>query len=110
MSNGERVRTGVPGLDEVLHGGFVAESSYLAVGSAGTGKTILSFQWLREARELGEHALYIPLGGPGGKIEANVRAFGWGLEGIDVVDLTPAFEGGGPQPEYRIFPPSDVER
>lgn len=106
----ERVPTGIPGLDEILHGGLIPESSYLLVGSAGTGKTILSMQWLREAARRGERALYITLAEPGGKIEANVRSFGWDLGGIDLIDLTPRFEEGSPQTEYRVFPPSEVER
>src|SRR5690242_11413299 len=105
-----RVSTGVPGLDEVLHGGLIARRSYLLVGSAGTGKTICSFQWLREARRRGERALYLTLAEPGGQIATNVESFGWDLEGIDMVDLTPGGDQNSPRPEYRVFAPSEVER
>ncbi len=43
MTNENRVPTGVPGLDEILHGGLIPNRIYLIVGSAGSGKTVLSF-------------------------------------------------------------------
>ena len=39
-----RVPTGVPGLDAVLGGGFLAGDAYLVVGQPGTGKTTLGNQ------------------------------------------------------------------
>lgn len=106
-----RMPTGITGLDEALHGGLITQNSYLIVGGPGTGKTILSFQWLLEGVRRGESALYITLAEPGGKIERNVRSFGWRLEGIEMVDLTPGVATtGGPEAEYQVFHPSEVER
>jgi circadian clock protein KaiC len=42
----KRVRTGVPGLDEMLHGGFLEGSAVLLQGAPGTGKTTLGLQFL----------------------------------------------------------------
>jgi circadian clock protein KaiC len=42
----ERVRTGVPGLDELLCGGFIAGSAVLLQGAPGTGKSTLGLQFL----------------------------------------------------------------
>jgi circadian clock protein KaiC len=42
----KRVRTGVPGLDEMLHGGFLEGSAVLLQGAPGTGKTTLALQFL----------------------------------------------------------------
>jgi circadian clock protein KaiC len=107
----ERMPTGIPGLDEAVHGGLIMQNSYLIVGGPGTGKTILSFQWLLEGVRRGESALYITLAEPGGKIERNVRSFGWRLEGIEMVDLTPpAANSNSPEAEYQVFHPSEVER
>lgn len=66
----ERLPTGIPGLDEAVHGGLITQNSYLIVGGPGTGKTILSFEWLLEGVRRGESALYITLAEPGGKIGA----------------------------------------
>jgi KaiC/GvpD/RAD55 family RecA-like ATPase len=41
-----RVKTGIPGLDELLRGGFPQPSSILLTGPAGTGKTILGLQYI----------------------------------------------------------------
>jgi circadian clock protein KaiC len=40
----ERIPTGIPGLDAVLHGGFFRGGIYLILGSPGTGKTIMGNQ------------------------------------------------------------------
>ena len=107
----ERMPTGIPGLDEVLRGGLITQNSYLIVGGPGTGKTILSFQWLMEGKRRGEPALYITLAEPGGKIERNVRSFGWELDGVQMVDLTPTLAASKtPEAEYSVFHPSEVER
>jgi circadian clock protein KaiC len=104
-----RIPTGVPGLDEVVYGGLVSQNSYLIVGGAGTGKTVLSVQWLVAGQRAGARGLYITLAEPSGKIERNVAGFGWDLGGIALVDLTPVDPIDTPPDEYAIFPPSDVE-
>ena len=38
----ERSRTGIPGLDQVLGGGFIPNRLYLIDGDPGAGKTTLS--------------------------------------------------------------------
>ncbi|MDQ3820694.1 MAG: circadian clock protein KaiC, partial [Acidobacteriota bacterium] len=103
----ERMPTGILGFDEIVLGGLITQNSYLIVGGPGTGKTILSFQWLLEGKSRGESALYITLAEPGGKIERNVRSFGWQLEGVKMVDLTPTIaESKIPEAEYHVFHPS----
>src|SRR5687767_5562311 len=84
----ERISTGIPGLDEVFHGGFQKHFSYLLVGSAGTGKTIFSLQWLLNGQRLGEKGVFITLAEPIHKIEQNIAGFGWSVQGIEVVDLS----------------------
>jgi len=55
----EFVRTGVPGLDEILGGGVIRGSSILIVGPAGTMKHKIGLQFLREGLLSGERAIYI---------------------------------------------------
>ena len=61
--NGDSVRskTGVPGLDEVLTGGFIPKRLYLLDGNPGAGKTTLSLQYLLAGMQAGEKCLYITL-------------------------------------------------
>lgn len=49
-----RIPTGVPGLDEMLHGGLPQGHSLLAVGPSGCGKTIMGSKFLRAGVDLGE--------------------------------------------------------
>ena len=109
MMTEERLPSGIPGLDEVLHGGLLSRRSYLIVGSAGTGKTILALQYLREGSRRGEKVLYITLAEPAQEIERNMTSFGWRLNGIEMLDLTPADGPTTVNGEYHVFAPSEVE-
>lgn len=109
MSN-ERVPSGNEGLDIVLHGGFMPRSSTLLVGEAGTGKTILSLQWLLSGASAGEVGLYVSLVEPAQVVARHVAGLGWRLDPITVLDLAPSGHlAEGALDEYRVFPPEDVE-
>ncbi|HIP74098.1 MAG TPA: ATPase, partial [Euryarchaeota archaeon] len=41
-----RVPTGIPGLDNLIQGGFPSGSTILLSGGAGTGKTIFALQYI----------------------------------------------------------------
>lgn len=104
----QRITSGIAGMDVILQGGLIPGRSYLLAGATGTGKTILSLQWLLEGINKGESCQYITLAEPGGEIERNISSFGWSLEKIDLVDLTS--RGGRSQTEeYHVFSPSEVE-
>lgn len=104
----ERLSTGIPGLDEVLHGGLIPRRTYLIVGRTGTGKTTLSLQWLLEGLRRGEPGLFISLVEPAGELAQNVSSFGWSIEGLAVRELVPTHTSG-PEEEYTVFPPHEVE-
>ncbi|HEY9671275.1 MAG TPA: ATPase domain-containing protein, partial [Waterburya sp.] len=57
----ERVCTGIPGLDEILCGGFIPGRSYLVRGGPGTGKTTLGLHFLADGAVKGEKTLFITL-------------------------------------------------
>lgn len=42
----ERVKSGIPGLDEMLGGGFLLQTANLVEGAPGTGKTTLGMQFI----------------------------------------------------------------
>lgn len=54
-----RVRSGVPGLDEILGGGFFPGQTYGITGGPGSGKSILSMEFLVRGAENGERGLYV---------------------------------------------------
>jgi circadian clock protein KaiC len=57
----ERFPSGVPGLDEVLRGGFLATGTYIVQGAPGTGKTILANQICFHHVRGGGRAVYVTL-------------------------------------------------
>ena len=57
----ERSKSGVPGLDDILNGGFIPKRVYVVDGDPGAGKTTLSLQYLLEGVKAGEKCLYITL-------------------------------------------------
>ncbi len=59
MTLNHRVPTGVGSLDENLQGGLPAGSMTLVAGNPGTGKTLLSGEFLHHGAELGENGLYV---------------------------------------------------
>jgi circadian clock protein KaiC len=57
----ERIATGVPGLDEVLKGGFYEGAVYIVRGTPGAGKTILANQICFHHARQGKRALFVTL-------------------------------------------------
>ncbi len=53
-----RIPSGIPGLDDMIEGGFPFPSVVLVAGSAGTGKTTFSLQFLFAGAENGEQGLF----------------------------------------------------
>ena len=76
----ERVNTGIPGLNELINGGFVPQSQILLSGEAGTGKTIFSLQYLYSGAQNGEPGLYITLDEPEVNLLWNMRNFNWDFD------------------------------
>jgi len=72
-----RVPTGVPGLDEMLRGGFVGGFCTLVAGDTGTGKTTLGLQFLHAGVQAGEPCLFVTLEERMYKIFAAAEGFGF---------------------------------
>ncbi len=107
----KRNRTGIPGLDKIFLGGLIPNRTYLILGTTGSGKTILSIQWLREGVRLGEKCLYFTLAERKVDIEGNIESFGWSLKGIEVIDLVRSEESQKSTiEEYHVFTPDEVEQ
>jgi len=71
----EKLKTGVKTLDEILDGGMPKGHTVIMAGSCGTGKTILTEQFLFAGAKEGETGLYISLSEPKEKIIRNTEDF-----------------------------------
>lgn len=56
-----RFQLGIDGLDALIHGGIPKQSMMVVVGEPGTGKTTFAMQFLNQALNNGENAVYITL-------------------------------------------------
>ncbi len=76
----ERVPSGIPGLDELIDGGFLEGSSILVSGGAGTGKTIFSTQFIyKGVEQYNDPGIYITLEEGETNIWWNMKNFQWNL-------------------------------
>ena len=105
----KHVTTGVPGLDQVLMGGFLRQGFYLLQGDPGSGKTTLALQFLLARRAAGERCLYISLTESVSDLENTCRSHGWDLSGLPVCDLTGSAANLAAEPEASVFHPSEIE-
>ncbi|MFW9788734.1 MAG: ATPase domain-containing protein [Candidatus Thorarchaeota archaeon] len=95
----DRVKTGIPGLDELIEGGFPRGDTILIAGKAGTGKSILATQFIyKGATEYNEPGVFVTLEEPPHLIKRNMLRFGMDLEKLEkekkitIVDLSPSKE------------------
>src|SRR4029077_8200799 len=56
-----RLGSGIPGLDDLLEGGFLKRSVTLVSGSAGVGKSVFGLQFLLEGAAQKQPGLYVTL-------------------------------------------------
>lgn len=101
--------TGIAGLDILLCGGLPREEMHLVQGVAGTGKTTIALQFLREGARLGESTLYLTLSQSKRHLERIARSHGWGVEGVTIHELSPGTVAERIAARQTILPTSDVE-
>ncbi|VVC71731.1 Circadian clock protein kinase KaiC [uncultured archaeon] len=79
-----RVKSGVPGMDELIEGGFPEGSSILLSGGPGTGKSIFCLEYLyRGAKDFGEPGAYITLEEGAHNLWWNMQRFHWDLTTLE---------------------------
>ncbi|MFO8007406.1 MAG: ATPase domain-containing protein [Candidatus Brocadiia bacterium] len=104
----DRAGTGVPGLDYILRGGLPRGWTYLVQGAAGTGKTTLALNFLREAVRAGESALYVTLMQSRQELQETADSHGWDLDGIQFLELPEGVRRRAAT-EQTVYPPGEVE-
>jgi circadian clock protein KaiC len=99
--------TGIPGLDQLLHGGLPRDRMHLIEGEPGAGKTTLALQFLLEGRRLGEDGLYVTLSETAEELRHVAASHGWTLDGVETFQLGPIAERGSD--EYTLYHPAEIE-
>ncbi|HXZ90906.1 MAG TPA: ATPase domain-containing protein [Candidatus Dormibacteraeota bacterium] len=80
MSEIARIKSGIPGLDEVLEGGLPRNYAYAVVGAPGSGKTVMGAQFLyRGATQYGDNGVFVSLEEPTHSIANTMLRFNWNL-------------------------------
>lgn len=112
----ERVRTGIPGFDEIVGGGIPKRNAVLLSGGPGTGKTIFAMQYLWNGLQVGEPGVYVALEEHSVQVRVHMRNFGWDVRQYEqegkfaIVD---AFTGGvgeaAKRERYVVKDPDSVE-
>lgn len=105
----ERSLTGIPGLDDVLHGGLLCDRLYLLDGNPGAGKTTLALQFLLEGVKTGEHCLYVTLSETREELVQGAESHGLSLQGIEIVELIADEKELDGQGELTMYHPAEIE-
>lgn len=74
----------------MLRGGLIKGRPYVISGTSGSGKTTLAIQFLHQGVKQGERALLVAIDEPPAEIRENVRAMGWDVGKIRILDVHPA--------------------
>ncbi|RLF24021.1 MAG: KaiC domain-containing protein [Thermoprotei archaeon] len=113
----ERVKTGIPGLDEILHGGIPRRNVVLLSGGPGTGKSIFGQQYLYYGLTQGEPGVLVALEEHPVQIRRNMAQFGWDVrdyENEGMFAIVDAFTGGigeaAKRERYVVRDPDDVHQ
>lgn len=109
MATAERSQTGIAGLDDVLHGGFIPHRLYLLEGDPGSGKTTLALQFLMEGVRRNEKCLYITLSETRDELMSGAESHGWSLDGIEIVELVAEEADLDGDSQITMFHASEVE-
>ncbi len=76
-----RFKLGISRIDELLANGVPAGSSLIVAGVSGTGKTLLSLEFIyRGAKEFGERGIYFSFEETDDRLRAEARGVGWEID------------------------------
>ena len=103
------VTTGIPGLDDILGGGFTQNRLYLVEGNPGAGKTTLALRWLLEGEKLGQKGIYVTLSETKNELEAVACSHGWSLAGINILELVAPESELEPDNQTSMFQSVEIE-
>ncbi len=99
----ERVKTGIPGFDDLIEGGIPKGFNVLVTGTPGTGKTIFALQYLYSGAMKGENGLLVTLDSKRQELIEQAQCFGWDLESLHKQDKLSILEVPMDKVEMDLF-------
>src|ERR1041385_186059 len=94
-----RLATGVPGLDDIVNGGYYRGSTTVVAGISGVGKSVMGMQYIAEGARKGERSLMLSLDEQVPQILRNAKTIG--------IDFQPWIDQDLVRIEYN--PPQEIE-
>jgi circadian clock protein KaiC len=94
-----RISTGIPGLDDLVNGGYFVGSTTVVAGISGVGKSVMASQYIADGARRGERSLMLSLDEQVEQIKRNAASIG--------VDLQRDMDRGLVRLEYE--PPQEIE-
>jgi circadian clock protein KaiC len=94
-----RISTGIPGLDDLVNGGYFVGSTTVVAGISGVGKSVMASQYIAEGARRGERSLMLSLDEQVEQIKRNAASIG--------LDLQRDMDRGLVRLEYE--PPQEIE-
>jgi KaiC/GvpD/RAD55 family RecA-like ATPase len=83
MSLSQKVRTGIPGFDSILSGGFREGMNVVLSGPPGSGKTTLGMQYLYYgAKDFDESGIFVTLSESPISIKNSFMSYGWDIQNL----------------------------
>ncbi len=111
----KKLKTGIPGMDEILNGGIPERNIVLIAGGPGTGKSIFSQQFIYSGLEMNEGGVYVALEEHPVQIRKNMDSFNWKVEKFEsagMFAIIDAFTGGigssAEREKYIVKDPDDI--
>jgi KaiC/GvpD/RAD55 family RecA-like ATPase len=88
----DKVSFDIPGMDDVLRGGVLRNSSVLLTGGPGTGKSIFGFQFIYNGAKKNIPGLYITSEQSVGGLKASFSELGWDMDDYESKGLITIIE------------------
>lgn len=88
----ERVKLDIPGMDDILKGGVLHDSSILITGAPGTGKSIFALQFLYNGAKTNVPGLYITSEQSGAPLRSTWSSLGFDIESFEKKGLITIIE------------------
>jgi circadian clock protein KaiC len=105
-----KAASGIPGLDDVMAGGFTRGALFLVEGNPGTGKTTMALRFLMEGANVGERTLYITLAETKEELTRGAASHGWAIpSNLEIFELQPPDSLLNPDYQQTLLYSSDLE-